>query len=326
MAEEYQVFLDFDWSDVRWQEYLGNLFPEPNPKQMLRFKKKWYKKNIDPNFDDTYEPPGAAPSQPPPATAPASATGAASEAAGMNFPSASYTDGTRWAVMGSKSTICFLAYSMALTLGTGSFALVFPPYQALLILVSAFILEILAKYGFKFKTEYMHAVLLDDVGAMPIMSLTLLTPGLHPHLRTVALAPAFLTALMSFSQICKYHEKLPLVIRDFFTPLAEPKARFLIMKVRAQVELALGFSLVTGIFIGLAAPFSAILFWNFMVMRYMMSAWTQHAFKSIDNTLNPVLGKIPGVKQLYGLLKNTLHGFVDADAKKAGGIRLCTIL
>jgi len=56
MAEGYQKFLEFDWSDERWQTYLDGLYPPPNHKQVLRFKKKWYKKNVDSDFDDTYEP------------------------------------------------------------------------------------------------------------------------------------------------------------------------------------------------------------------------------------------------------------------------------
>merc|ERR1719491_2584101 len=170
----------------------------------------------------------------------------------------------------------------------------------------------------------MHAVLLDDVGALPIMVLTLLTPGIHPTLRTISLAPSFLTALMSFAQICKNHAKLPASVRDFFGPLAEPKARFQIMKVRSHVEVGLGFLLLGGIFAAMAAPFSALLYWNFMVMRYMMSSWTQHTFLIIDGKLNPVLGKIPGIKQGYAALKRSLFGFVDPQSKRAG--RLCTIL
>merc|ERR1719422_2262909 len=128
MAEDYQTFLDFDWSDARWQTYLDNLYPTPNRHQILKFKKKWYKKNVDPNFDITYEPPSYATSDPDPARVPGG--GQMAEEPALNFPSASYTDGTRWAVMGKKSTICFVASAMSLTMATGSFAFVFPPYQS----------------------------------------------------------------------------------------------------------------------------------------------------------------------------------------------------
>merc|ERR1712060_123564 len=103
------------------------------------------------------------------------------------------------------------------------------------VLVSSFVLEILAKYGLKFNTQYVHSVLLDDVGVMPIMALTLLTPGLHPAIRMFALVPPSLTALLSFSQICKAHTRLPNVVRDFFAPIAGVSARYQVMQFRAGV-------------------------------------------------------------------------------------------
>lgn len=61
MAESYEAFLSFDWSDERWRSYLNGLYPPPNqaPKaffealesyeeqeQIAKFKKKWYKKPL----------------------------------------------------------------------------------------------------------------------------------------------------------------------------------------------------------------------------------------------------------------------------------------
>lgn len=332
--EGCQGFLDFDWSDERWVSYLSNLYPAPVGKQLLKFKKKWYKKNIDPDFDESFDPEPRASEPEPSSSSSAAPTGSSSsggrgppdEPAPMHpaFTNKSYHDGTRWSIMGQKATICFGAYAVSLVMATGAVAGVFPAYQALLVLVGAFALEILAKYGLKFKADYMHAVLLDDVGAMPIMSLTLLTPGLHPGVRILALGPGFLTALLSFAQICKNHKRLPAWLRDFFAPLAEMKARIQVFKVRGHLEVAIGLIMALGIFVGLAAPFPALFFWNFMVMRYMMSSWTQASFKAIDDTLNPVLGKIPLIRNLYFSLKRTLYSFVDADARKSGSF--CTIL
>jgi len=75
---------------------------------------------------------------------------------------------------------------------------------------------------------------------------------------------------------------------------------------------------------GKAAPISAMLFWNFMMMRYMMSAWTQASFRKIDAALSPILGRIPGIGRLYDMLKRGLYSFVDPEARRSG--RLCTIL
>jgi len=322
MAEEsFQRFLEFDWKDERWQSYLGGLYPPPNHKQVLKFKKKWYKRNVDPDFDETYEPGSPASGG---ASTSASSSGARGASGTAHSNGGAYADGSRWAVMGPKATICFTAYAVALTMAVGAVAGAFPSYQALIVLVGAFVLEILAKYGLKFNSQYVQMVVMDDVGVMPIMALTLLTPGMHPAIRTFALVPAFLSALLSFAQICKAHARLPSKVRDFFSPLAEISARYQVMQGRADSEVVLGFVLIGGMLTARAAPISVLLFWNFMMMRYMMSSWTQASFRKVDGLLNPVLGRIPGISHLYSLLKKQLYGFVDPESRRAG--RLCTIL
>lgn len=316
VAEEYQKFIDFDWTDERWTSYFEALYPAPNPRQVLKFKKKWYKKHVEPEFDEAYEPPYVTSSRP---------AGASSSAeASMPFANAVQGDGERWVTMGPKTTICFLAYGVALLLCVAAVAGAFPSYQALVTLVGAFILEVLAKYGLKFNTAYMQAVLLDDVGVMPMMSLTLLTPGLHPIIRILALVPPFLTALMSFASIAKHHPRLPAQISSFFAPLAETSARYQVMQVRADVEVGLGLVLVIGVFCIRAAPISALLFWNFMMMRYMMSPWTQASFRKADGFVSPVLNSIPLVNRGYAAAKRGIYSFVDPAQKK--GSSFCSVL
>ncbi|CAK9096560.1 Hypothetical protein SCF082_LOCUS45324, partial [Durusdinium trenchii] len=198
------------------------------------------------------------------------------------------------------------------------------PYQVTVIMVVAFILEIVAKFGVKFSKKYMHNVLVDDVGTMPIMAATLMMPGLHTKVRLLAVLPMFLTALLSFGQICKFHKQLPDFVRDFWSPLATAKARKQVMRARADVEVALGLIMVVGALFMLCAPITVILFWNFMMMRYMMSSWTQDSFQRIDHCLSPVLMRVPGVKQGYQAVKAWLYSYVDPESKSAG--KLCSIL
>eukprot|EP00747_Dinoflagellata_sp_TGD_P211776 gnl/TRDRNA2_/TRDRNA2_84963_c0_seq1.p1 gnl/TRDRNA2_/TRDRNA2_84963_c0~~gnl/TRDRNA2_/TRDRNA2_84963_c0_seq1.p1 ORF type:complete len:320 (+),score=52.49 gnl/TRDRNA2_/TRDRNA2_84963_c0_seq1:45-1004(+) len=319
MEAKYEEFLSFDWSDEQWETYLKNLYPPPNPRQLLKFKKKWYAKNVDSDFDANYEPPSAA-------SASSSSSDAIPGSRGMPNPFSGgiHNEGSRWAVMGTKATICFTAYAVALTMSVAAVAGAFPASQALMILVGAFILEILAKYGLKFSSQYLQSVLLDDVGVMPMMALTLLMPGLHNLLRLLALVSPFLTALMTFAQICKSHTRLPNWIRDFFSPLSEASARYQIMGRRADAEVILGVILVGAVFAMQAAPISALLFWNFMMMRYMMSPWTQASFRKVDGALSLVLGKIPLVRNAYAAFKRFLYSFVDPESRKAG--QMCTVL
>jgi len=313
MAEEYQEFLNFDWSDEGWQSYLKGLYPPPTGKQALKFKKKWYKRNVDPSFDEGYEPPQA------PTTPPGGGAATGSSSAPSGPPPrllAQFADGSRWAVMEAKATICFMAYVVALTTAVGGASGAFPAYQALVVLMGAFVLELLAKYGLKFNSAYLHSVLLDDVGVMPLMSVTLLTPGLHWAIRILALIPASSTALLSFGQICENHRRLPARLKEFFSPLAGARARYQLMKFRAHVEVVLGAVLVFGVFTATAAPFSALLFWNVMIMRYIMSSWTQEVFRTIDGALDPFLGRIPGGG--YAALKRLVFSFVDPDKRRGG--------
>lgn len=233
-------------------------------------------------------------------------------------------DGERWGKMGPKATICFLAYAAALFIAVISAGGVFPPYQALVVLTGAFVLELLAKYGLKFNSGYLQSLLRDDVGVMPMMSITLLTPGLHPFVRTLAMAPHFTTALLSFAQICKFHMRIPLAIRDFFSPLAESYARYRVMQARADAEVGLGFILIAAVFSMQAAPISVFLYWNFMMMRYMMSPFTQASFRKVDGFLFPVVGNVPILKDGYGAIKRGLYSFVDPQSNRRGS--MCSIL
>lgn len=325
MAGAYQQFLDFDWGDETWRAYLNGLYPPPTQQQIPKFKKKWYKKNVDPVFDDSFEPvTSRAPEGGCGEEGGGSVSSASIPSASSALPNGVYSDASRWEKMGSRAVVCFVVYALALTIAVGAASGIFPPYQALVVLLSAFVLEILAKYGLKFKSEYVQSVLLDDVGVMPIMGLTLLTPGLHPAIRIFALASPFLTAVLTFAQICKACAKLPLSTRNFFSPLAQPSARYKLMQARAHVEVWLGFVLVAGVLTMRAAPISVLLYWNFMMMRYIMNSWTQAAFRKIDIVLEAFCGRIPGVRGGYAALKRWLYSFVDTESKKAG--KMCTIL
>ena len=58
MEVKYKNYKNHPWGDDKeWQKYLTNLYPIPDSEKMERFRKKWYKKNIDPAFDITFTPP-----------------------------------------------------------------------------------------------------------------------------------------------------------------------------------------------------------------------------------------------------------------------------
>ncbi|CAL1147089.1 unnamed protein product [Cladocopium goreaui] len=90
-------------------------------------------------------------------------------------------------------------------------------------------------------------------------------------------------------------------VRDFWSPLSSAKARKQVMRARADVEVGLGIVMLAGALCMYCAPITVILFWNVMMMRYMMSSWTQDSFQRIDNFLNPILMKVHHAETAQGL-------------------------
>lgn len=314
--EAYQKFLDFAWSDERWQEYLNGLYPPPNHKQILKYKKKWYKKTIEPDFDMDFEPEAS------------SCSSGGGAAASPQPASAAYAGGSadahRWATTRwFKKTLCLLAYITALSTVVPAILGVFPTSSTLLLFMASFLMEVFAKYGLRLKTEWLQSALLDDVGVMPLMLLALLPPGQHAAVQIISLSPPVLTAMLAFSVLCKAHPVLPGFVRNMLEPLTGINMRYQVMQVRADTEVVLAFSLLGFALAGAGSLISVLLFWNYLTLRYMMSAWTQASFRKVDGMLEPVLGKIPGIKQGYAALKRGLYNFVD-PARKGGS--MCSVL
>mmetsp|Transcript_114631 Transcript_114631/g.214636 ORF Transcript_114631/g.214636 Transcript_114631/m.214636 type:complete len:311 (+) Transcript_114631:32-964(+) len=310
MEEKYKQFEEFNWSDERWHAYLNELYPPPNYKQVLKFKKKWYKKTIDPEFDVSYEPFAS------------SAGSASGTAGGSTFTPPTSSEGAAWASMGFKGMLCGIAYVISLSLSLSSILGVAPTRFAIMALIFSFVLEVVMKHPIKFSTDYLQTIMQEDVTMMPFLAVTVLLPGIQPAIYIVALVPFALTAIMSLAMICKHYPQMPGLLR-FLTPLAEISARYTLMQARSDSEVMLGFVFIAGVFLKVNSFMHPLLYWNMMRMRYTMTPWTQASFRKVDGFLSPILDKIPGVSTLYSKLKDALHNF--ADVQKQGGSG-CSIL
>ena len=55
MEESHKKYMKFDFSQSEeWQAFYDSLYPKPTYKKIEKFKRKWYKRIIDPDFDVTY--------------------------------------------------------------------------------------------------------------------------------------------------------------------------------------------------------------------------------------------------------------------------------
>ena len=51
-------YLKYDFNkDPKWRKYVEDLSPTPNPREMERLRKVFYRDTVDPKFDPTFEPP-----------------------------------------------------------------------------------------------------------------------------------------------------------------------------------------------------------------------------------------------------------------------------
>lgn len=306
MDEKYKQFEKYDWTDVRWQAYHSELYPPPNYKQVLKFKRKWYRNNVDKDFDVSYEP-GAS-----------SAAGSGDATAGGTTPDPAAGDSSQWTSMGFKAILCLMSYVTGLVLSFISILGIVSARLPIGILMFSFLLELLMKHKIKFSTEYLQNVMQEDVAMMPMMAMTVLLPGIHAAVYLVALVPFVITGVLSFAIICKSSPIIPTFIKGSMTALADVSTRYLLLQARADSEVMLGFVLIAGVFTQLNTVMHPLLYWNVMRMRYSMMPWTQASFRKIDGLLYPVLGKIPGISIVYSKFKNLLHGFADVTSQQAG--------
>jgi len=57
MDRKYEAFKKYDFTNnPSWQLYYDNLEPKPPLNRIEKWKKKWYRNNVDNLFDVNYEP------------------------------------------------------------------------------------------------------------------------------------------------------------------------------------------------------------------------------------------------------------------------------
>ncbi len=54
--ERFKKYQEYDFrTDQEWFKYFDELYPTPSQKKVDKFKRKYYKRNIDPDFDVNYK-------------------------------------------------------------------------------------------------------------------------------------------------------------------------------------------------------------------------------------------------------------------------------
>lgn len=322
MEEKYKEFEVFNWNDERWHTYLDGLYPAPSYKQVGKFKKKWYKKHIDPEFDETYDPSSSS-------TAPGASAGSGSSggSGGTLRGSVAGDSAPRWAGKGQRATLCLVAYLLGAAAAVASLAGLTDTLRPILLLSGAFAAEIVAKHGVQFNYAYLQGVAVEDACLLPFFAAATCMPGSHTAFRLLVLVPFVLQAIISIAGICAYHTGTPGFVKRLFAKISDTSVRFQLMQIRADTEVGLLFGIVAGTFARMVTPVAPLLCANVLVARYASSAWTRASFRKVDGTLSPLFGKVPFVSKMYDKFRDALYGYATGDygGGGAGGGRSCTL-
>lgn len=260
MAEER--YERFAWSESNeWQDYLRNVYPPPTLPQVVKIKRKWYQKHIDPEL--SLEPPSASTPPPqssvPPPSRPSRSTGSSGGRGLFLLPA-----------------LLFCLWPYAWFIGKG-----------LHVAIAAFSIGVFAKYGIpKLNLDYWRPVATDDDMHSVVYCLLLLifADGLATQIPIVLGGACWVVSGMSgVAALQTYTRNVNM---------------YSLASLKSDSEVALGvFSLLS-----IPAPNGslvlALLMWQFLRMKYMLSTLTQSSFAKMrmyGDAVFPAGGVMGGV-------------------------------
>eukprot|EP00922_Rhytidocystis_sp_ex-Travisia-forbesii_P047879 GHVS01071384.1.p1 GENE.GHVS01071384.1~~GHVS01071384.1.p1 ORF type:complete len:337 (-),score=26.79 GHVS01071384.1:192-1202(-) len=318
MSEEtLKNFTDFDWSDSRWQAYLSGLYPVPPADKIQKWKKKWYKKNVDSSFDSAWEPS-------PQRSSPSPTVG------GIDF-GAQRSNPPHLSLLKSTASISFLTAVFLSTLYTLPLLGTAPKLYvgAMICYFMGLICDLGSKYGRpQWSMSWWQPLFLEDSGQM-IMYMFFTVLIIRNPLSFIPLA--ITSAIHTAETYVQYKQQLPAVLKNnqsldsMATSLHSQRMRW--MQLRADAEVGLGVMLILlAFFTGGSGLLASFLYFHFMKIRYSMSGFTSTTFRKIDAKLTSLTNSsyCPGVlRYVYSKVRSLASSL--AAPPTAGGGRACTI-
>jgi len=273
MAEER--YEKFAWGGSEpWQDHLRNIYPSPTLAQIIKIKRKWYQKHIDPEL--SIDPPSSVPPSsnasqaPQPPRPPRQAT-------------ASRGSGFWW-----LPALLFCLWPYAWLIG-----------KSIPLSIAAFTVGVFSKYGIpRLNMDFWRTVATDDDMHSVVYCLLLLL--VFPEGLAIQLPILLGAACWVVSGMVRV-DKFP-ALQNY----AKSVNMYSLASLKSDCEVALGlFSLLS-----IATPNGsfvlALLLWQFLRMKYMLSTLTQGSFAKL---------------RMYGdaLLGGGMLGTVWDKVKKFGG-------
>jgi len=265
MEIKYKSFKDYDWrNSSEWQLYYENLFPKPPGNRIEFWKKKFYKLKVDSDFDINWEPPATT-----------TQTGSTQGANTNHQQSFHYPSANPPFVTGSKMDIGIAGIECGIWLYF-FLAIVAAKHQVLKVLCVGLIIRVFRRIGFpKFKMEYAQNLFLDEHFQLFLYTCLFFIDRLN----LFVLVPLVITALLNIADFFKTYIKVKTFDYIF-------RKRVELAAIRANIEVAVGFFLVIGIFFGLNSFVLPLFFWQYMRFKYIVNKDIELSFSNMNWYVN----------------------------------------
>lgn len=319
-----QSFLDFKWDESKeWESYLKNLYPIPDGLKLLKFRKKWFKNNVNEEFDintdlgeDEFKkkeqetrPPQAAAAPPPPPSRPnpppTSTTRTEGDSTGNG---GAYSSRILW------NSVCSVLLCLALVLHLASIL----PLGALAARsrVASIFCYLLGFAGSVFAA---HGLPRWDANWWQIV---MYHEGLQNFLMTMSALPIrvwiimvspFITALCILSTaLPRSLASVPPLNRALTVIQANKPS---LTRARSEIEVYSGLFFILAGLMGRINFLSCFMYWNTLRMKYSINPETKRAFSQLHNRILSLLSRpvVPTmVLTIYSKLAAAMHRYGEA--------------
>ena len=266
MDEKYRRFKDFNWSTSKeWLQYYENLYPKPPSNRLDFWKKKFYKLKVDSEFDLNYE----------------SQTGNTNPNSAQNNQNTNRETSNNNSNPNYQGTTQINKYLIdCIELGFfGIFLLSILPkfYFTLYFALLGLLIKIFKKTGTpKFNMAFLQILFNENYFQQLVYTFLLLIDRLNIFTLFPIVITSVITVCIFIRRYLSNYHKLTYYANYVMNNRAT------LIRISSRLELATGFLLILGYFIGTNSFLLPILYWQYIRFKYILNQELKDSFSELN--------------------------------------------
>eukprot|EP00357_Protocruzia_adherens_P003086 CAMPEP_0115045930 /NCGR_PEP_ID=MMETSP0216-20121206/48463_1 /TAXON_ID=223996 /ORGANISM="Protocruzia adherens, Strain Boccale" /LENGTH=309 /DNA_ID=CAMNT_0002428947 /DNA_START=41 /DNA_END=970 /DNA_ORIENTATION=+ len=300
-------FKSFNFSEsADWQKYVGNILITSRTTTLEKVKRKWYKKHIDQNFDIEFDTKEAAYAEE------RQRVHDQARAGGNPYVNPAYRGLSKFMMAAVHiQGILWIMFLCSIPAKFHTFG----------IAIFAFVLGIYRELGAPtFSKQYFALVVMNH--NMHGLFYCLIFEFMIPN-RLVALVPLAITAVLGMADFFLFARNIAPIVTPMMQKVVAKRA--VLKQNRGFLEIGMGFYFLIGIFIGSSNLFAALIFWQFLRLKYMCQdpdTVTGFAYVRMKGDALLASPNSPSIlRTIWEKLKSLAFSMSDAQSGRGG----CTI-